>query len=75
MDDTSDFSRLNDSALLSWREQVRAELERLPPVSPEHAALTARYDQSTTEVNCRAREAWQLQIAQQATQQTNGARQ
>lgn len=53
-----EWARLDDSALLSWRAQARAELERIPPVSPEHAALAARYDQSTAEVTERARRAW-----------------
>lgn len=52
------LSLLDDSALLSWRAQARAELERIPPASPEHAALAARYDQSTAEVTERARQAW-----------------
>lgn len=59
MDDFSgDFTQLDDSALLSLRAEMRAELERLPPASPGHAALTALYDQSTEEVNQRARKAW-----------------
>jgi hypothetical protein len=59
MDDFSDdFARLDDSALLSMRAEMRAELERLPPASPGHAALSALYDQSTEEVNDRARKAW-----------------
>jgi hypothetical protein len=58
MGENEDFGKLDDSALLSWRAEVRAELERLPPGSPSHAALTARYDRSTAEVNDRARRAW-----------------
>jgi hypothetical protein len=59
MDDISeDFTRLDDSALLSRRAEMRAELERLPSASPGHAALSALYDQSTEEVNDRARRAW-----------------
>jgi hypothetical protein len=59
MDDISeDFTRLDDSALLGLRAEMRAELERLPPGSPGHAALSALYDQSTEEVDNRAREAW-----------------
>jgi hypothetical protein len=59
MDDFSkDFTRLDDSALLSMRAEMRAELERLPSASPDHAALSAVYDQSTEEVNDRARKAW-----------------
>jgi hypothetical protein len=53
-----DFSKLDDSALLSRRAQMRAELERLPVASRGHAVLTARYDRSTQEVNDRARRAW-----------------
>jgi hypothetical protein len=58
MSDSDDFARMDDSALLTWRARTRAELERLPPGSPGHAVLTARYDQSTAEVNDRARRAW-----------------
>ena len=59
MDDISeDFTRLDDSALLSRRAEMRAELERLPPASPGHAALTALYDKTTEEVDARARRAW-----------------
>jgi hypothetical protein len=55
---SEDFARLDDSALLSMRAEMRAELERLPPASPEHAALTALYDETTEEVDDRARRAW-----------------
>ena len=59
MDDFSeDFTRLDDSALLSRRAEMRAELDRLPSASPGHAALSALYDRSTEEVNVRARQAW-----------------
>jgi hypothetical protein len=59
MDDFSeDFTRLDDSALLSMRAEMRVELERLPPASPDHAALTALYDKTTEEVDNRARTAW-----------------
>jgi hypothetical protein len=54
----ADIVKLDDSALLTWRAKVRAELERLPPHSPGHAELAARYDQSTTEIDDRARRAW-----------------
>jgi len=54
----SDFAALDDAALLTWRAEVRAELERLPPHSPGHAELTARYDLSTQVVDDRARRAW-----------------
>src|SRR5262249_14277188 len=57
-DVTDDFTLLDDAALLTWRARVRAELERLPSGDPGHAALAARYDQSTQEVNERARQAW-----------------
>jgi hypothetical protein len=55
---SEDFTRLDDSALLSMRAQMRARLERLPPASPGHAALTALYDKTTAEVDDRARRAW-----------------
>jgi hypothetical protein len=58
MDDISDdFTRMDDSALLAMRAKMRAELERLPPVSPDHAALRALYDKTTGEVDDRARRA------------------
>ncbi len=57
-DGTAGFTQLDDSTLLSWRARTRAELERLPPASPGHAELLALYDQSTEEVNDRARRAW-----------------
>ncbi len=63
MSDSDDFAFMDDSALLSWRAQTRAELERLPPGSPGHAALAARYDESTGEVNDRARKAWSREAA------------
>jgi hypothetical protein len=53
-----DFTALDDTALLRTREQMRAELQRLPPHSPCHAALTARYDASLDELVERARKAW-----------------
>jgi hypothetical protein len=40
------------------RAEMRAELERLPPASPDHAALTALYDKTTEEIDDRARKAW-----------------
>ena len=58
MDDYGDFMKLDDTTLLSRRADMRAELERLPPTSPDYAALTALYDKSTAEVNDRARKAW-----------------
>ena len=58
MSDTDDFTGLDDSALLSRRAEMRAELERLPAGSPDRVALAALYDQSTEEVNARATKAW-----------------
>jgi hypothetical protein len=58
MGNNDDFTQLDDSALLLWRAEMRAELERLPAASLDYAALTALYDRSTVEVNERAREAW-----------------
>jgi hypothetical protein len=57
-EDPPDFTQLDDTALLRAREHMRAELQRLPPHSPGHAALTARYDASLDELVDRAREAW-----------------
>lgn len=56
--DSDELAALDDSALLTWRAKARAELERLPPHSPGHAELAARYDLSTQEVDDRARTAW-----------------
>jgi hypothetical protein len=53
-----DFGRLDDTALLIVREQMRAELAVLAPHSLRHAKLAARYDVSTAEINERARAAW-----------------
>ena len=53
-----DFSQLDDSALISMREEMRGGLERLPPESCDHAELAARYDLTTAEINERARAAW-----------------
>ena len=44
MRDNGDFSTLDDSMLLRWRAEMRAELERLPPGSP----LTPRSPCGTT---------------------------
>jgi hypothetical protein len=52
------FARLDDSALLRMRAEMRAKLERLSPGSPDYAALTALYDKTTGEVDDRARRAW-----------------
>jgi hypothetical protein len=57
-----DFSQLDDSALISLREQMRSELERLPPRSPDQSELAARYDLTTAEINERARAAWSRAI-------------
>lgn len=57
-----DFTRLDDTSLLSLRAEMRAELERLPPASVDHAKLTTLYDQTTIEVNERAREAWAAEL-------------
>ena len=58
MSGDEDFSKLNDSALLSRRSEMRAELERLPPGSLGHVVLAALYDRSTQEIDDRARRAW-----------------
>jgi hypothetical protein len=58
MNESDDFAKLDDSELLSRRAEMRAELERLPPASPGHAALSALYDKSTEEIDDRARKAW-----------------
>jgi hypothetical protein len=57
-----DFRQLDDSALISMREQMRGELERLPPRSCDHAELAARYDLTTVELDERARAAWSRPI-------------
>lgn len=57
-EEPSDFTQLDDTALLAAREQMRAELQRLPPHSPNRTALTARYDASLDELVERARKAW-----------------
>ena len=58
MSDRDDFTGLDDSALLSLRAEMRAELERLPLGSADHDTLSAQYNKSTEEVNARATEAW-----------------
>ena len=58
MSDRDDFTQLDDSALLSRRAQMRADLERLPPGSTGHSSLSALYNKSTEEVNARAAKAW-----------------
>ncbi len=57
-----DFSQLDDPALIRLREQMRGELERLPPRSPGHEELVVRYDLTTAELNERARAAWSRAI-------------
>lgn len=64
---SGELAALDDSALLAWRAEVRAELERLPPHSPGHTELAARYDRSTWEIDVRARAAWSAEA------QTTGA--
>ena len=58
MNDSDEFTGLDDSTLLSRRAEMRAELERLPVGSPDRVTLAALYDQSTQEVNDRAAKAW-----------------
>jgi hypothetical protein len=57
-DGTPDFTKLDDSALILRRAVKRAELERLPPHSASHDALSRAYDASTDEIDERARKAW-----------------
>jgi hypothetical protein len=54
---SEDFTALDDSALLSRRAEMRAELEHLPPAAQAYATLAALYDQSTKEISDRARQA------------------
>jgi hypothetical protein len=49
---------MDDSTLLARRAEMRAQLEHLPPQSPDHVRLTFIYDVSTIEVDKRARAAW-----------------
>ena len=53
-----DLSQLDDSTLISLREEMRGELERLPPHSAGHAELAAQYDLTTIEITERAQAAW-----------------
>jgi hypothetical protein len=62
-----DFSQLDDSALISLREEMLGELERLPPHSCNHAELAARYDLTTVEMNERARAAWVVGVRRRST--------
>jgi hypothetical protein len=57
-----DFSQLDDPALISLREEMRTELERLPPHSPDRTQLAGQYDLTTAEINGRARAAWSTSI-------------
>jgi hypothetical protein len=57
-DEPADFTRPDDSALLSWRARARTELERLPLRSASRKALSALYDASLDELVERARKAW-----------------
>ncbi len=52
------LTELDDSALLTWRAGTRVELERLPPFSAAHQALSALYDASMDELVERARSVW-----------------
>lgn len=61
-DEVTNFTAMDDTALLAWRADARARLERLPPRSPGHVRLTFVYDVSTVEVNERARAAWARRI-------------
>jgi len=54
----SNFSHLDDSALISRRRAMRAALEKLPPFSEAHRRLNVWYDISTIEIDQRARKAW-----------------
>ena len=54
----ANFADLDDSALISRRQAMRAALEKLPPFSDAHRRLTAWYDISTLEIDQRARQAW-----------------
>jgi hypothetical protein len=54
----TDFTNLDDSALISRRVAMRAALEKLPPFSKAHRRLTDCYDISTIEIDERARRAW-----------------
>ncbi len=58
IEEVIDFSEMDDSTLLGRRAEMRAQLERLPPLSLDRARLTFIYDASTVEVNERARAAW-----------------
>jgi hypothetical protein len=57
-EEITDFAKLDDTTLLAVRARMREELERLPPHSPGHVELAARYDLSTQEIDDRARNAW-----------------
>jgi hypothetical protein len=57
-----DFNQLDDSALISLRQEMRAELERLPACSPDRAELATRCDLTTVEMSERALAAWSRTI-------------
>ncbi len=57
-ENTPDFTQLDDSALISRRAAMRAELERLPPHSICRDVLSRAYAASTAEIDDRARKAW-----------------
>jgi hypothetical protein len=49
----ADLIKMDDTALITWRRETRAELEHNP--DPE---LQITYDQTTREVTARAGEKW-----------------
>ena len=57
-ENTPDFTQLDDSALISRRAAMRAELERLPPHFPGRDVLARAYQASTDEIDARAGKAW-----------------
>jgi hypothetical protein len=57
-EECTDFSEMDDYALFGRRAELRDQLARLSPQSPEYVQLTMLYDVSTAEVNERARAAW-----------------
>jgi transcriptional regulator with XRE-family HTH domain len=62
---SDDFAEMDDSTLISRRQEMRAQLERLLPHSVDHGDLQAIYDQSTEVINERARAAWMGGLAMQ----------
>jgi hypothetical protein len=57
-ENTPDFTKLDDSALISRRAAMRTELERLPPHSVGRDMLARAYQDSTDEIDDRAGKAW-----------------